>query len=78
MRTRPGVLERLFSKCGPWTRNVSNTWKLVRNANSQSLPQKLWVRAEWVLSLGWEDPLEEGMASHSRILAWGIHRDRGA
>ena len=29
-------------------------------------------------SLGWDDPLEEGMATHSRILAWGIHRDRGA
>ena len=24
----------------------------------------------WVLSLGWEDPLEEGMAIHSSILAW--------
>ena len=23
-------------------------------------------------SLGWEDPLEEGMATHSSILAWGI------
>ena len=23
-----------------------------------------------VLSLGWEDPLEEGMATHSSILAW--------
>ena len=26
----------------------------------------------WVLSLGWEDPLEKGMAMHSRILAWRI------
>ena len=26
----------------------------------------------WVQSLGWEDPLEEGMAIHSRILAWRI------
>ena len=26
----------------------------------------------WVLSLGWEDPLEEGMATHSSILAWRI------
>ena len=26
----------------------------------------------WVQSLGWEDPLEEGMATHSSILAWGI------
>ena len=25
-----------------------------------------------VQSLGWEDPLEEGMAAHSRILAWRI------
>ena len=24
-----------------------------------------------------EDPLEEGMATHSRILAWRIHMDRG-
>ena len=24
----------------------------------------------WVRSLGWDDPLEEGMATHSSILAW--------
>ena len=32
----------------------------------------------WVQSLGWEDPLEEGMATHSSILAWKIPMDRGA
>jgi len=32
----------------------------------------------WVQSLGWEDPLEEGMAVHSSILAWRIAMDRGA
>ena len=26
----------------------------------------------WVRPLGWEDPLEEGMATHSNILAWRI------
>ena len=26
----------------------------------------------WFGSLGWEDPLEEGMATHSSILAWRI------
>ena len=26
----------------------------------------------WVRCLGWEDPLEEGMATHSSILAWRI------
>ena len=28
----------------------------------------------WVLSLGWEDPLEKGMATYSNILAWRISR----
>ena len=32
----------------------------------------------WVQSLGWEDPLEEGMATHSSILAWRIPMVRGA
>ena len=31
----------------------------------------------WVLSLGWEDLLEEGMATHSNILAWSIPMERG-
>ena len=32
----------------------------------------------WVLSLGWEDPLEKVMATHSSVLAWRIPTDRGA
>ena len=32
----------------------------------------------WVQFLGWKDPLEEGMATHSSILAWRIPTDRGA
>ena len=35
------------------------------------------VQETWVQSLGWEDPLEEGKATHSNILAyripWTIH-----
>ena len=31
-----------------------------------------------VQSLGWEDPLEEGVAIHSSTLAWRIPMDRGA
>ena len=30
-----------------------------------------------VQTLRWEDPLEEGMATHSNILAWRIPMDRG-
>ena len=30
------------------------------------------MQERWVRSLGWDDPLEEGMATHSRIPAWRI------
>ena len=30
------------------------------------------MQETWVQVLGWEDPLEEGMATHYRILAWEI------
>ena len=30
------------------------------------------MQETWVLSLGWEDPLEKGMATDSSILAWRI------
>ena len=30
------------------------------------------MQETWVWSLGWEDPLEKGMATHSSILAWRI------
>ena len=39
-------------------------------------PPAMWE--PWVLSLGWDNPLEEGMATHSSILAWRIPMDRGA
>ena len=36
------------------------------------------VRQTWVLSLGYGDRLEEGMATHFNVLAWRISMDRGA
>ena len=36
------------------------------------------MRETWVQSLGWEDTLEEGMATHSSTLAWRIPMDRVA
>ena len=36
------------------------------------------MRETWVRPLGWEDPMEEGMATHSSIFAWRILMDRGA
>ena len=36
------------------------------------------VQETWIRSLGWEDTLEAGMATHSCILAWRILMDRRA
>ena len=36
------------------------------------------MRQTLVRSLGWEDALEEGMATHASIFAWRFHMDRGA
>ena len=38
-------------------------------ATVKNLPAEMET---WVRSLGWEDPLEEEMATHSSILSWEI------
>ena len=35
------------------------------------------MQESWIPSLGWEDLLEEGMATHFSILVWKIPMDRG-
>ena len=47
---------------------VSLVAQLVKNP-----PPAMWET--WVRSLGWEDPLEKGKATHSSILAWRIHKE---
>ena len=39
---------------------------------AQRLKRLPAMRETWVQSLGWEDPLEKEMATHSSILAWKI------
>ena len=39
---------------------------------AQMVNNMLSMQETWVRSLGWEDFLEEGMATHSSILAWRI------
>ena len=51
------------------------SWAFLVAQLVKNLPTK---RETWVRSLGWEDPLEEDMATHSSILAWRIPMDRGA
>ena len=50
-------------------RVVFQTWASLVGQTVKNLPA---VWETWVWSLGWEDPLEEGMATHSSILAWRI------
>ena len=38
----------------------------------KNLPAMQETEEKWVRSLGWEDPLEEEMATYSSILAWKI------
>ena len=45
---------------------------------AQTLKNLPAIQETWVQSLGWEDPLEEGMATYSRVLAWRIPMDKGA
>ena len=47
------------------TKGASLVAQLVKN-----LPL---MQETWVQSLGWEDPLEKGTATHYGILAWRIH-----
>ena len=39
---------------------------------AQLVKNPLAMRETWVQSLGWEDPLEKGKATHSSILTWRI------
>ena len=50
--------------CGNWIRRASLEAQTVKNPPAMQETQ--------VLSLGRKDPLEKGMATHSRILAWRI------
>ena len=47
-------------------------WAFLVAQTIKNLPA-MWET--WVQSLGWEDPLEEGVATHSSMLAWRIPMD---
>ena len=51
---------------------MNNKWASLV-AQTIKNPPAMWKT--WVQSLGGEDPLEEGMATHSSILAWRIPTD---
>ena len=51
------------------------SWTSLLTQRGKNLPS---MRENWAQSLGWEDPLEEDMATHSSILAWRSPMHRGA
>ena len=53
-------------------------WVLRASLVAQMVKNSPTTQEAWVLSLAWEGPLEEGMATHSSILAWRIPIGRGA
>ena len=58
-----------------WVLMCSMMWASLVTQMVKDLPA---MRETWVRSLGWEDPLEEGMATHTNIHNWRIPKDRGA
>ena len=54
------------------TSTVSLSWVSYSALVAQTVKNLPAMRETWVRSLGWEDPLEEGMATHSSILAWRV------
>ena len=49
----------------PWWSRASLMAQTVKNPPA--------LQETWVQSLGWEDPLENGMATHCSIFAWEFH-----
>ena len=64
--------------------NQKNTWSNIKVVSlialylvwaslvAQLVKNPPVMQVAWVQSLGWEDPLEKGTATHSSILAWRI------
>ena len=55
--------------------NISDIGCFTRGSDGKELTCNM---ENWVQSLGREDPLEKGMATHSSVLAWRIPMERGA
>ena len=78
----------------PGSRNSRSFYFIPLKKLRQNIKTKIWLLLDftggsdiktlpaiwetWVPSLGWEDPLEEGMETYYSILAWGIPMDREA
>ena len=60
------------------TEQLTLSWPFGASLVAQLVNNPPAMQETCIRSLGWEDPLEEGMATHSSILAWKNPIDRGA
>ena len=75
------ILERIaisFSRRSSRHRDRAQVSRIVdrRSLVAQTVKNLPAMQETWVRSLGWEIPLEEGIETHSNILAWRIAMDR--
>ena len=74
----PSLMVQFLGREDPWRRNRLPTPVFLGFPVGQMVKNLSAMWEAWAWSLGWEDPLEEGMVTHSSILAWRIPMDRGA
>ena len=64
-----GISELKWMEISEFNSDYHYIWASLVAQTVKRLPA---VRETWVRSLGWEDPLEKEMATHSSTLAWKI------
>ena len=67
-----GTLKSLLQHHSSKASILMSVRKLLIRYIGQSVNHLPTAQETWVRFLGWEDPLEEGMATHSSTLAWRI------
>ena len=60
--------QSVYPLMGEWINKTSHTY--IYSLVSQTVKNLHAMRETWVQLLGWKNPLEKGMATHSSILAW--------
>ena len=61
---------RYLEQHARWKVSKGQLWLTWASLVAQLVKNLPAMRETWVQSLGWEDPLEEGMTTHSSFLAW--------
>ena len=72
LKTFGGISHLLFHRFSHFQRNMGEFKAFFSFHVAQLLKNLPGMRETWVSSLGWEDSLEKGKATHSSILAWRI------